>query len=124
MSKVSIVVLLLVAVPSHAFAQSKHSTYVGQERREIKSLSSEDIEGYLTGQGMGFAKAAELNHYPGPKHVLQLAEELRLSKGEVEKTRDQQFLHLRISVADESFIRKKPALDPTDTFADFSIHWK
>jgi Spy/CpxP family protein refolding chaperone len=87
MSKVSIVVLLLVAVSSHAFAQSKHSAYVGQEKRIIKALSSEDVEAYLSGQGMGFAKAAELNHYPGPKHVLQLAEELHLSKGQMEKTR-------------------------------------
>ena len=36
---------------------------------------------------MGFAKAAELNHYPGPKHVLQLAKELHLSKEQVEQTR-------------------------------------
>jgi hypothetical protein len=28
---------------------------------------------------MGFAKAAELNHYPGPKHVLELAEPLHLT---------------------------------------------
>ena len=31
------------------------------------------------GGGMGFAKPAELNHYPGPKHVLQLADELGLT---------------------------------------------
>jgi Spy/CpxP family protein refolding chaperone len=28
---------------------------------------------------MGLAKAAELNHYPGPKHVLDLADELELT---------------------------------------------
>ena len=28
---------------------------------------------------MGFAKAAELNGYPGPAHVLELAEQLELS---------------------------------------------
>jgi Spy/CpxP family protein refolding chaperone len=29
---------------------------------------------------MGLAKAAELNHYPGPRHVLELASELKLSE--------------------------------------------
>jgi hypothetical protein len=29
---------------------------------------------YLNGEGMGFAKPAEMNHYPGPRHVLQNAE--------------------------------------------------
>ena len=32
-----------------------------------------------SGGGMGFAKPAELNHYPGPKHVLELADSLGLS---------------------------------------------
>ena len=55
------------------------SPYAGEEGREIKALSAEDIEAYLTGQGMGFAKAAELNGYAGPKHVLELAGELALT---------------------------------------------
>ena len=55
------------------------SPYAGEEGREIKALSAEDIEAYLTGQGMGFAKAAELNGYAGPKHVLELAGELELT---------------------------------------------
>jgi Spy/CpxP family protein refolding chaperone len=55
------------------------SPYAGEEAREIKALSAEDVEAYLTGQGMGFAKAAELNGYAGPKHVLELAGELELT---------------------------------------------
>lgn len=55
------------------------SPYAGEEGREIKALSAADIEAYLTGQGMGFAKAAELNGYAGPKHVLELARELELT---------------------------------------------
>jgi len=53
--------------------------YAGKERREIKSLSAGEIEQLLQGQGMGLAKAAELNHYPGPRHVLELAAELQLT---------------------------------------------
>jgi hypothetical protein len=60
--------------------------YAGQEQREIKALSIEEIEGYLSGSGMGLAKAAELNHYPGPRHVLDLAEPLQLSAEQRQKT--------------------------------------
>jgi Spy/CpxP family protein refolding chaperone len=55
------------------------SPYKGEEVREIKALSAEDVAAYLTGQGMGFAKAAELNGFAGPKHVLELASELDLT---------------------------------------------
>lgn len=40
----------------------------------------------LAGKGMGMAKAAELNGYPGPKHVLELAGELDLSEVQRDKT--------------------------------------
>jgi hypothetical protein len=63
------------------------SPYSGQESREIKALSKEEVDGYLSGDGMGFAKAGELNHYPGPKHVLDLAEQLNLS--DVQRTTTQ-----------------------------------
>lgn len=53
--------------------------YAGEERRELKSLSSEEVEQLLQGHGMGLAKAAELNHYPGPRHVLDLAAQLELT---------------------------------------------
>lgn len=49
------------------------SKYIGQESRIIKSLSSEDIESLETGTGDAFggmAKLAELNGYPGPRHIL------------------------------------------------------
>ncbi len=64
------------------------SPYSGQETREIKALSQREIDGYLTGKGMGYAKAAELNHYPGPKHVLDLSEELNLTSEQVSKTKE------------------------------------
>ncbi|HEV8131187.1 MAG TPA: periplasmic heavy metal sensor [Acidobacteriota bacterium] len=68
-------------------AQASHAPYAGQQTRQIKALSSEEIQEYLQGQGMGLAKAAELNHYPGPKHVLELASKLRLSQEQVAATR-------------------------------------
>jgi Spy/CpxP family protein refolding chaperone len=73
-----ILAVSLAALP--AAAQTPTSPYAGQERREIAALSAEDIAAYLAGEGMGLAKAAELNHYPGPKHVLELSAQLGLSE--------------------------------------------
>ena len=53
--------------------------HAGQQGHEIKALSDSEIAGYLEGRGMGLAKAAELNGYPGPDHVLELAKQLGLS---------------------------------------------
>jgi Spy/CpxP family protein refolding chaperone len=72
-------VLLLASASVSAAQESKQGVYAGEERREIKSLSAEEIEGLVNGQGMGLARAAELNHYPGPRHVLELAERLELT---------------------------------------------
>jgi len=55
------------------------SPYAGQQSREIKALSPTEIEDLVQGRGMGLAKSAELNRYPGPLHALELAGELQLS---------------------------------------------
>ena len=31
-----------------------------------QQLSPQEVKQYLSGAGMGYAKAAELNHFPGP----------------------------------------------------------
>lgn len=56
------------------------SPYAGHAGREIKALSAEETERLLAGDGMGLALPAELNGYPGPKHVLELADELELTE--------------------------------------------
>jgi len=53
--------------------------YAGLEDRTIRALSAELIDDLLAGRGAGYALAAELNHYPGPTHVLALSDELGLS---------------------------------------------
>jgi Spy/CpxP family protein refolding chaperone len=58
------------------------SPYAGQEQRQIKALSDDEIRDLMEGKGMGFAKAAELNSYPGPLHVMQFAKELDLSNAQ------------------------------------------
>ena len=55
------------------------SPYAGFMDREIKALSAEEVEGLLGGAGLGMALAGELNRYPGPRHVLEMAPMLGLS---------------------------------------------
>lgn len=78
---------ILLAAGAHA----QTSPYAGQQQRSIKALSDEEVEAFLEGKGSGYAKAAELNDYPGPMHVLELADKLHLSNAQREKT--QTLLH-------------------------------
>ena len=48
--------------------------------------SKERTEGLLEGKGMGLAMPAENNGYPGPRHVLDAAEQLRLTPDQKAKT--------------------------------------
>jgi hypothetical protein len=58
--------------------------YAGQQARQIKALSDDEIVALQKGDGMGMAKAAELNGYPGPAHVLALAKQLALTTDQLE----------------------------------------
>ena len=66
----------LIALP----ALAADLPYAGQQARAIKALSDDDIAALRAGEGMGMAKAAELNGYPGPVHVLALAAQLGLTE--------------------------------------------
>jgi Spy/CpxP family protein refolding chaperone len=61
-------------------ANAQHQPYAGQEARDLKALSTDEVKQYMAGAGMGYARAAELNHFPGPMHVLELAEQLKLTQ--------------------------------------------
>lgn len=80
--------LLLAAGAPLAFAQHAHqgSPYAGLQEREIKALSKDDTQRLLQGQGMSLALAAELNGYPGPLHVLELADGLQLTPAQRAQT--------------------------------------
>lgn len=68
----AIFILMLAA----GFAQTP---YAGMQTRPIKALSEQQVADLQAGRGMGLALAAELNGYPGPSHVLELADKLGLS---------------------------------------------
>jgi hypothetical protein len=82
----TLTIAAICAASTGSIAQAV-SPYAGQEGRTIKALSAEEIDGYLAGKGLGFAKAAELNGFPGPLHVLELDRQLGLSAEQRESTR-------------------------------------
>jgi hypothetical protein len=91
---------LLAAVPSiaqnhggpglHGTATQYRSPspYSGMETRRVKALSDEQIADLEAGRGMGLALVAELNGYPGPSHVLELAEALGLTDEQERRTKE------------------------------------
>ena len=86
MTRTALFASLIIAAPTAIGIAQTTSPYTGQEQRIIKALSDEEIRDLLEARGMGLAKAAELNSYPGPLHVLQLANELGLSDGQRQAT--------------------------------------
>ena len=72
-----LIVAGFLLVASAALAQQ--APYAGMQTRPIKALSDDQVADLKSGRGMGLALAAELNGYPGPSHVLALAEKLALS---------------------------------------------
>ncbi|MCO6416145.1 hypothetical protein JYK14_08190 [Siccirubricoccus sp. KC 17139] len=85
------VLALIAAVGAAAPAEAQHqhhggaqgeqavSPYAGMQARSIKALSEQQMADLRAGRGMGMALAAELNGYPGPVHVLELADALGLA---------------------------------------------
>ena len=76
-----IAMLAVGAAMLAGFGANAQSTtpYAGQDKRAVKALSEDETRDLMAGNGMGLAKAAELNGYPGPGHVLDLAKELALT---------------------------------------------
>src|SRR5688572_15913531 len=62
------------------------SSYPALQESEVRGLTPEQIEGLRNGDGMGYALPAELNGYPGPKHVLEFAEQLGLNQSQQDAT--------------------------------------
>jgi hypothetical protein len=71
---------------SSSDTSSQIPPYAGQELRDIKSLSDNDVQSLQNGTGEAFggmAKLAELNGYSGPRHVLDMASELQLTDRQI-----------------------------------------
>jgi Spy/CpxP family protein refolding chaperone len=82
MKLTNLVVAALLALLLPALAQSP---YADMQQRPVKALSEAQVADLEAGRGMGLALAAELNGYPGPSHVLELADQLKLSAEQKER---------------------------------------
>lgn len=74
-------IALSVAGALPAGAQSIVSPYRDQQSTEVKGLSDAEVAELRDGKGMGLARAAELNGYPGPRHVLDAVAAHQLHAG-------------------------------------------
>lgn len=81
-------IITVFMIATIVIAQDSTATPSGYETllyTEIRGISEDDIEGYRTGAGLGFALPAELNGYPGPRHTLDFSTELELDDGQLDK---------------------------------------
>jgi Spy/CpxP family protein refolding chaperone len=80
----SISLMAALVISTSALAQTA-PPYAGLQSRSIKALSDQQLSDLHAGRGAGLALAAELNGYPGPAHVLELADKLSLSPAQRER---------------------------------------
>jgi LTXXQ motif family protein len=62
------------------------SPYLAQQESPVRGLSAQEVDDLLNGRGAGFARTAELNSYPGPRHVLDMREQLALTSDQAAAT--------------------------------------
>lgn len=71
-----------------ASAQHHHhqaSPYAHTRSSDVPTLTPDEVRRLRNGEGMGLARPAELNRFPGPKHLLELASELDLHPAQVRR---------------------------------------
>lgn len=61
------------------------SPYVSQADSPVRGLTAQEVADLQNGAGAGYARTAELNGHPGPRHVLELRRELGLSPAVAER---------------------------------------
>lgn len=112
--------MTLVLLFAGAAWASSPSPYAGMVDRPIRALSAEQQADLLAGRGMGLALAAELNGWPGPAHVLELAEAMQLTPAQLGATqRLQMEMQTAARVLGVRVIEEERALDTA--FRDRSI---
>jgi Spy/CpxP family protein refolding chaperone len=104
--------MLMSALVFAAGVSAADKPYAGQQTRSVKALSDQEIADYLQGYGMGLSKVAELNHYPGPRHVLDQADDLGLSPAQLAKAREiWQAMDAKARALGETIVAKEAVLE-------------
>ncbi|MEO0681469.1 MAG: periplasmic heavy metal sensor [Pseudomonadota bacterium] len=76
-AKTAAAAAMLAAAAAAAWASDQ--PYAGREAQAVSTLTESDVAALLDGAGWGLALPAELNGWPGPRHVLDLGEDLELT---------------------------------------------
>lgn len=66
-------------ISSNSIDSSNAQSPYSQLDSPVQGLSAQEVDDLVNGRGAGYALTAELNSYPGPRHVLDLAQDLNLS---------------------------------------------
>jgi len=111
--KAKIAAIALLMSGATALAQHQHNRlYAGMQQRDIKALSDQQIADLRAGRGMELALAAELNGYPGPIHVLELADQLQLTEQQKQQMRERfDAMKTEALPMGEKLIQQEKALD-------------
>jgi hypothetical protein len=79
---------LALATPLAAQDRHQHaSPYAHSGSDRVQTLTDEEVSQLMEGEGMGLARPAEMNGYPGPRHVLDLGDALGLTEDQRARTR-------------------------------------
>jgi hypothetical protein len=112
--------LSVVAVAFAIGSAVAQTPYAGMQTRSIKALSDQHIADLRAGRGMGLALAAELNGYPGPSHLLELADKIDLSDAQRNSARSMfEAMKAETIPIGERLIAQEAALDKL--FADHAV---
>ena len=85
------VAVVLVGLATIAWAQHGHGS-VGAEGHQVAQACATEFEKVVSdGRGFGLAFAADQNGYPGPMHVLELRDRLKLTADQ--ETRARELMH-------------------------------
>ncbi len=76
---------LLALTATGALAQHDHtaSPYAHTQSAEVATLTPDEVRELRNGEGMGLARAAELNSFPGPRHLLDFKADLNLTREQI-----------------------------------------
>jgi hypothetical protein len=117
---IAAVIVLLAGFVLAQEHQHKHAPYAGMQARAVKALSDQQVADLRAGRGMGLALAAELNGYPGPLHVIELADRIGLSADQRQQVQQlYEAMKVEAISVGEKLISAETALD--GAFKDRSI---
>jgi Spy/CpxP family protein refolding chaperone len=77
------ILLMSYGISATSSQTQNKNPYINQLSSSVRGLSQQEVDNLLNGRGAGYARMAELNSYPGPRHVLDLKEQLKLKPVQV-----------------------------------------